>query len=365
MHATESLTGYPVPTLLYRIHFRSAAIARQFGTEAERFIASYVDIGCHMTEVMATSTVFNIEAMNSDSVHSIVNMVPMNDVQDINAFINAVNSKLPYGGLYIGCIENLWQRRCRVLNKYPKAISYPYYMLDFLVKRVFPKWGPTRKIYKLLTRENNRAVSTTEMLGRLRVFGFSIEDNKEVGKLTFFVVRKIALPVLNTEPHYGMIIRLRRIGKDGKMFDVFKFRTMHPYAEFLQEYVHSKNNLGRGGKFADDFRITSWGRWMRKFWLDELPMWYNWLRGELKLVGVRPLSRQYFALYPAEFQERRIRYTPGLIPPFYVDLPETIEDIVASEIKYLDAYDKHPWLTDIRYFFKALYNIIIKRARSS
>jgi lipopolysaccharide/colanic/teichoic acid biosynthesis glycosyltransferase len=237
-------------------------------------------------------------------------------------------------------------------------------MLDFILKRIFPKWGPTRRIYTLLTRGNNRALSITETLGRLSVLGFNIEEYTEVGNLTFFVVRKIAPIVLNSEPSYGAIIRLRRVGKDGKLFNVFKIRTMHPYAEYLQGYVNIRNQLDKGGKFTDDFRITSWGRWLRKFWLDETPMWYNWLRGDLKLIGVRPLSEQYFALYPEEFQKRRVNYTPGLIPPFYVDLPETLDEIVESERKYLDAYDAHPWLTDLRYFWKSVYNIVVKGARS-
>jgi lipopolysaccharide/colanic/teichoic acid biosynthesis glycosyltransferase len=91
----------------------------------------------------------------------------------------------------------------------------------------------------------------------------------------------------------------------------------------------------------------------------------NLLRGELKIVGVRPLSQHYFNLYTKELQERRIKYKPGLIPPFYVDNPKTLEEIMASEIKYLDAYDKHPLLTDLRYFFVAVYNIVFKRYRSN
>ncbi len=364
MQSTETLLSHRVPDLLYRTHFRGAAISRQYGAEAERFISAHVDIGCHTTEVMATSTVFNIESMNGRSIHSIVNLKRMNDVQDVNQFLEAVNRKLPYGGLYIGCVETIGQRMRRILNKYPTVISYPYYGLDFLLKRVFPKWGPTRKIYRLLTRGNNRSMSITETLGRLSVFGFKIEKYSEVGNLTYFVVRKIAHPVLKIEPAYGMIIRLRRIGKGGQMFDVLKFRTMHPYAEFIQDYVHTTCNLDRKGKFTNDFRITSWGRWMRKLWLDEQPMWYNWLRGDMKLVGVRPLSKQYFAMYPEEFQKRRINYTPGLIPPFYVDMPETFEEIVESERKYLDAYDAHPWLADFRYFWKSVYNIAVRGARS-
>ena len=56
---------------------------------------------------------------------------------------------------------------------------------------------------------------------------------------------------------------------------------------------------------------------------------------------------------------------PGLIPPFYADMPKTLEEIMASEMRYLEAYEKHPFRTDIRYFFKAMWNILFKGARSN
>ncbi|MCH8557089.1 MAG: hypothetical protein LAT84_04670 [Balneolia bacterium] len=62
---------------------------------------------------------------------------------------------------------------------------------------------------------------------------------------------------------------------------------------------------------------------------------------------------------------QRIRFKPGLIPPFYRDLPETLEEIAESERAYLEAYEKKPIRTDIRYFFSSMYNIIVKRARSA
>ena len=85
----------------------------------------------------------------------------------------------------------------------------------------------------------------------------------------------------------------------------------------------------------------------------------------MKIVGVRPLSRHYFELYRKEVQERRIKYKPGLIPPFYVDMPSDLEGIQISEIKYLDAYDRYPFLTDFRYFWKSLWNILFRKARSN
>ena len=364
MHTKESVLTHPFPDILYRMHFRSAAVRRMYGEEAGRFIDRFVDVGSHTVEVIATSTAFNITAMNGKAVRSIVNMKRMNDIEKVNEFLANVNRKLPIKGLYIGCVETIEQRRRRILNKYPKAISQLYYLLDFMLKRVFPKWGPTRKIYRLLTRGNNRAMSLTETLGRLRVCGFRIEEYAEVGNLTYFVVRKIARPVQETDERYGMVIRLRRVGRGGELFNVYKFRTMHPYAEFLQDFLYTMYDLRNGDKITDDFRITSWGRILRKFWLDEQPMWINWLRGDVKLVGVRPLSHQKLSLYPEEYRKRRVHYTPGLIPPFYADLPESLDELITSEVKYLDSYDRNPWFTDIRYFWKSVYNIAVRGARS-
>ena len=140
---------------------------------------------------------------------------------------------------------------------------------------------------------------------------------------------------------------------------------MHPYSEYLQAYVHKMNDLQEGGKFKDDFRVHTVGKYMRKFWIDELPMFINVFKGEMKIVGVRPLSRHFFSLYTEEMQEMRTKYKPGLVPPFYVDMPSTLEEIMESERKYLEAYEKAPFRTDVRYFFMAFYNIIIKKARSN
>ena len=73
----------------------------------------------------------------------------------------------------------------------------------------------------------------------------------------------------------------------------------------------------------------------------------------------------YLSLYSAEFQERRKKYKPGLIPPFYADMPKTIEEIEASEKKYFNLFDKSPKLTDIKYFFKIIANILFNKKRSS
>jgi lipopolysaccharide/colanic/teichoic acid biosynthesis glycosyltransferase len=180
----------------------------------------------------------------------------------------------------------------------------------------------------------------------------------------YFVGRKVNEPLFPTEPSYGPIVKLERIGKNGKMIKVYKLRTMHPYAEYIQEYVYKKDGLAEGGKFNNDFRVSTMGKFFRALWLDEFPSLINLIKGDLKLFGVRPLSKHYFSLYTPELQEKRIKYKPGLVPPFYVDLPKTLKEIMESEMKYLNAYDKHPFRTDFRYFFIAMFNIIFRRYRS-
>jgi len=218
--------------------------------------------------------------------------------------------------------------------------------------------------YYLLTHGRDRALPETEILGRLVFCGFDLINKDEFDGMMFFVVKKAHKPLNDSNPSYGPLIKLKRIGKNGKLINIYKLRTMHPYSEYLQDYVYRVCNLKEGGKFRNDFRVTFWGKIFRKMWIDELPQFWNLLKGDVKLVGVRALSKHYFSLYPKNMQELRIRVKPGLIPPFYVDLPETFDEILESERRYTLKYLKHPILTDIEYFFKAMWNIFIRKARS-
>tara|TARA_B100000678_G_scaffold203471_1_gene171268 strand:- start:108 stop:530 length:423 start_codon:yes stop_codon:yes gene_type:complete len=139
---------------------------------------------------------------------------------------------------------------------------------------------------------------------------------------------------------------------------------MYPFSEFIQKDVFEENNLDASGKFLNDFRITSWGRILRKYFIDEIPQLYNWLRSDINLVGVRAISKHYYNLYPKELQELRINFKPGLIPPYYADMPTTFDEIVESEVRYLQNKKEKPIITNMIYFVKALINIIFSGARS-
>jgi lipopolysaccharide/colanic/teichoic acid biosynthesis glycosyltransferase len=165
---------------------------------------------------------------------------------------------------------------------------------------------------------------------------------------------------------YGPMIKLPRVCKNKEIRYFYKFRTMHPYAEYIQKYVFdARGGMDISDKSNDDWRITNWGKFMRKYWLDELPMLINWVKGDVKLVGVRPLSRTMFDTYPEWLQNKRTLSKPGLIPPFYIDHPDTFEELFASEDTYLTEYLEHPLRTDIKYFFLTMKSILTRKTHSA
>ena len=108
------------------------------------------------------------------------------------------------------------------------------------------------------------------------------------GSSITFLVEKVGEPAYDMSATYGPLIRLRRVGKGGEMIKVFKFRTMAPYSEYIQGYIYERNGYDGGAGFKDDTRITTVGAFMRKWYIDELPQFWNVLTGEMSLVGPRP-----------------------------------------------------------------------------
>lgn len=339
-------------------------IIEEAGEKAYSFIKEHINIEQIFTLLVSTTSQFNIDNQPPNYFQAIVNLARINNIQRINKFFEAVNAKLPPGGIFIGCAKTNATTKSIILNNYPVVLNYIVYIFYFFFKRVMPKIPVGKKIYFFFTRGRNRALSRAESLGRLYSCGFEVLDEKFIDDLLYFSARKTQKPAFDYNPTYGPLIRLKRVGKNGKIIYVYKFRTMHPYSEYLQQYIYDKQSLEEGGKFRDDFRVNTLGRIMRKLWIDELPMLMNLFRGDLKLVGIRPLSQHYFDLYDEDLKAKRIRTRPGLIPPFYADMPKTLEDIQQSEHRYLDAHFKHPFRTDCRYFWKAFYNIVVKKARS-
>ena len=328
------------------------------------FINLYFDLSSSSNYLTSISDQINLENLTFGKFSSILNLKKVNDIRYINKFFETVNTILPNSGLYLGKVVTYPNRRSAILKKYPLILNKIIYFFDYIFSRVLPKIPIAKKLYFHLTKGKGRVISRAEVYGRLYSCGFEIIDERTINHSLFFVAKKIKDPYYDQNPTYAPVISLNRIGKNGKIIKVYKLRTMHPFSEYLQEYVYNRNELQEGGKIKNDFRISPEGRIFRKFWIDEIPMLINIFKGEMKLVGVRPLSKHFYSLYDEDLQQKRIKNKPGFIPPFYVDLPKTMSEIMESERKYLELYDQSPFITDVKYFFMAFKNVLFKGARS-
>jgi len=339
-----------------------------FSPELFEFISEKIDlskIDRANTALLSTDNMFNIRRLDTDRLRLVVNLHKINDFRWQNRFFLEVQSKMAKGGYFVAKAHTIDTHRRYFLKRYPAYIVELLYGINFVWRRVCPKLPLVKTIYFTLTQGRNRMISKAEVFGRLYFCGFKVVAEREIGDRLFIIAQKTTHPSLSQNPSYGPLIKLNRTGYMGKSIEVYKFRTMHPYSEYLQEYIFEKNRLQKGGKFKHDFRITSWGEFMRKTWLDELPMLYNWVRGDLKYFGVRPLSKQYHNLYSDELKELRKKVKPGLIPPFYADLPESLSEIMESETRYIKSYLKNPLRTQYTYLWKSFINIVINSARSN
>ncbi|MBR1783954.1 MAG: sugar transferase [Bacteroidales bacterium] len=291
---------------------------------------------------------------------------PLHTTERLDECLAALNESLPAGACVVCHSMTSVLRRSLIRSNYPWGVRHVLEAWEYVWHRVCPKLRLTHGLYFALTHGKNRSFSRVEIMGRLYRAGFEVIDEQSRGGEFFVTARKAGLPVTVPPPTGSPVIHLRRIGYGGKEIVVHKLRTMYTYSEYLQPYVYRYSKLDHGGKFKDDYRVNFWGRLLRRGWLDELPMVWNLVRGDIKLVGVRPLSRQYFSLYSPEMQRLRTQAKPGLLPPFYYDrvTPDSLDEVQASERRYLEAYLKSPRRTDWRYFWGIVGNIVLRRKRS-
>lgn len=118
--------------------------------------------------------------------------------------------------------------------------------------------------------------------------------------------------ILLDDPKAGPLFRQTRIGRHGKPFTMYKFRTMCSNAEEIRKELESKNEMdGPVFKIKDDPRITRVGRFLRATSIDELPQLLNVLKGDMSMVGPRPPLPEEVECY-TDYQRLRLIVTPGL-----------------------------------------------------
>lgn len=162
----------------------------------------------------------------------------------------------------------------------------------------------------------------------------------------------IALIIVIDSPGAGPIFTQTRVGRDGKTFKFYKFRSMCPNAEEKLGGLLKHNEMeGPVFKIKDDPRITRVGKFIRKTSIDELPQLFNVLKGEMSIVGPRPALVREVEQYDA-YARQRLLVTPGLtciwqVQPQRNDL--SFEQWLEMDIQYIR---QRSFLTDWKIIFR-------------
>jgi exopolysaccharide biosynthesis polyprenyl glycosylphosphotransferase len=146
-------------------------------------------------------------------------------------------------------------------------------------------------------------------------------------------------PRLRRETGDSVLFRQRRVGHNGRRFTLYKFRTMHTRAEQLRAGLTAYNEMrGPIFKLSHDPRVTPTGRKLRRRHLDELPQFWNVLRGEMSLVGTRPPTEDEVGAYH-EHHHRRLSMKPGLTGLWQLSgngAVRDFEEVVKLDCEYID-----------------------------
>jgi exopolysaccharide biosynthesis polyprenyl glycosylphosphotransferase len=164
-----------------------------------------------------------------------------------------------------------------------------------------------------------------------------------VGSLVGLVITGVVIiflaPPLLIESRGPLIFKQKRVGKNGRYFYMYKFRSMYRDAEARKAELMEQNEMnGLMFKMTDDPRVTKVGRFIRRTSIDELPQFWNVLRGDMSLVGTRPPTVDEFQKYEG-YHKRRLSTKPGITGMWQVsgrnDI-EDFEDVVKLDLEYID-----------------------------
>lgn len=184
-----------------------------------------------------------------------------------------------------------------------------------------------------------------------------------VGVIITGIVSIFIMPAILIDSPGKVFFRQKRVGKNGKNFDIFKYRTMCNDAEKKKKTLLDQNEMSdMMFKMKDDPRVTRIGKILRKTSLDELPQFWNVLKGEMSLVGTRPPTLDEVEKYDLHHW-RRLSIKPGISGLWQVSGRNEItdfEDVVKLDVQYIDSWSI--WV-DFSIIFKTIHAIMKRSGR--
>ena len=183
--------------------------------------------------------------------------------------------------------------------------------------------------------------------------GIRMLKNLERNLFNTLIILIVAIP-LKIESPGPLIFKQQRVGKNGRIFNIYKLRSMYQDAEERKKALMEQNKMdGHMFKMDNDPRITKVGKFIRKTSIDELPQFWNVLKGDMSLVGTRPPTVDEFEKYESH-HKRRLSMKPGITGKWQVSGRSDIQDfeeVVKLDCEYIDEWS--PFL-DIQILFKTV-----------
>lgn len=179
-----------------------------------------------------------------------------------------------------------------------------------------------------------------------------------VGLIVMFIAMIFVGPAIMIESPGPIFFKQKRVGKNGRYFEIYKFRSMYMDAEERKKDLMAQNEMsGLMFKMKDDPRITKVGKFIRKTSIDELPQFINVLKGDMSLVGTRPPTVAEFKQYQGH-HKRRLSMKPGITGMWQAYGRKTVsdfEEIVKMDLNYIDNWSI---MLDIKILFKTVQSVL-------
>lgn len=313
-----------------------------------------------------------IEYINEIQKYSYLNL-------KIVGYINIKEPSTYDGVAHLGGLEDLESIvKAYVIDEIAVArpLSYDYRLLELLDK--CQDMGITVSML-LETRNDKRVHTQVAMVGDIPTLKFhSVSLNESqlfmkrvldlvgslAGILLFGIAYIIFGPLIKLETPGPVLFKQDRVGRNGRVFKIWKFRSMGIDAEARKKELLASNEMsGNMFKMQDDPRVTRIGRFIRRTSIDELPQFFNVFKGDMSLVGTRPPTVSEVQHYQRHHL-KRISITPGITGKWQISGRSDIQDF--EEVVRLDSdyiADWNVW-DDIKILFKTI-EVVLKKSGSS
>ena len=288
-------------------------------------------------------------------------------------YIAMTKEDLEHGepGEYLGCLDDLEElvREHNIDQVYiiqKQGVELPFtqkyvdlcidmgvtvrLIVDFYKRRRANSYVSTVGTYPVITYHTISLNTYEQLLKRLMDIAAGL-----VGCIVFSPIMLVTAIAIKLDSPGPVFFKQTRVGQNGRLFKIFKFRSMYIDAEERKKELMAQNEIEGGVMFKmkDDPRITKVGKVIRKLSIDELPQFFNILGGSMSLVGTRPPTLDEVEKYKRN-QWRRISIKPGLTGMWQVSGRSNItnfDEIVELDVEYIDNWSL---MLDIRIILKTV-----------